>query len=53
MDMLGILQQYQIILVGFLVIGTAIANEWLARQNREGLPAAGGMMPTRHAVKPP
>ena len=40
MDMSGVLQQYQIILVGFLVIGTAIANEWLARRNREGLPAA-------------
>ena len=30
MDMLGVLQQYQIILVGLLVIAAAIANEWLA-----------------------
>ena len=40
MDMSGVLQQYQIILVGLLVIGTAIANEWLASRNLEGLPAA-------------
>lgn len=40
MDMLGVLQQYQIILVGLLVIGTAIANEWLAGRNQGVLKAA-------------
>ena len=41
MDMAGVLQQYQIILIGLLVIGTAIFNEWLARRHREALPATG------------
>lgn len=31
MDMQGVQQQYQIILVGMLVIFTAVLNEWLAR----------------------
>jgi ribose/xylose/arabinose/galactoside ABC-type transport system permease subunit len=53
MDMLGVLQQYQIILVGLLVIAAAIANEWVARRNQEGLPAARGIMPTRHEVTNP
>jgi rhamnose transport system permease protein len=51
MDMSGVLQQYQIILVGLLVIGTAIANEWLAQRNRESRPAARGIMSTHHGVK--
>ncbi|MFH1264259.1 MAG: ABC transporter permease [Planctomycetota bacterium] len=37
MDMLGVVQQWQIILVGFLVIDTAIFNEWLARRNQEAV----------------
>ncbi len=34
MEMQGILQKYQIILFGVLVIVTAIANEWLARRSK-------------------
>lgn len=41
MDMTGILQQHQIILIGLLVVITAIFNEWMARRReRRVRPAA-------------
>ncbi len=39
MDMSGVLQEYQIILVGLLVIAAAIANEWLAGRSTGVRPA--------------
>jgi len=39
MDMIGVLQQRQIVLVGLLVILTAIFNEWLARRRERRRPA--------------
>lgn len=33
LDMLGVLQVHQVILIGFLVIATAIFNEWAARRS--------------------
>ena len=37
MDMMGVLQQHQIVLIGFLVILVVILNEWLAQRNTHEL----------------
>jgi ribose/xylose/arabinose/galactoside ABC-type transport system permease subunit len=40
MDMTGVMQQHQIILIGALVVLTAIFNEWMARRGTRRKPAA-------------
>lgn len=48
MDLRGLLQQHQIVLIGLLLIVTAITNEWIARQHERRIrPGARNSLPDK------